>query len=108
MTYIEWLEKQGFQKAPPIGKSTEEHWFRASKYGVTKCRSAPDKAFEINVTRDTKLAKNGNNAVFTMSCMGDNGHYWMQCSAFELTEELLIKKGRDIEMRLVDAWRGFN
>lgn len=108
MTYIEWLEKQGFRKSPAVGKSTAEHWVRESKYGVTRCRSNPDTPFEICVTRDPKTVKEGMLGIFTMSVMGDNGYYWMRCDAFDLSEELLIKKGRDIEMRLVDAWRGFN
>jgi hypothetical protein len=105
MTYIEWLAKQGYKKSEEKQKGGVEFWSRPSAYGVNKCKDTGS-AIEIGITRDPRLAdKLG---VFSMSISGYNGNYWMVTTASDLTEEQLLKKGRDIEMRLVDSWRGFN
>lgn len=105
MTYIEWLEKQGYKKSEEKQKGGVETWSRPSIYGVNKCKDSGEKV-EISIIRDPRLAdKLG---VFSMSISGYNGTYWTHSNAHDLTEEILLKKGRDIEMRLVDAWRGFN
>lgn len=110
MNYIEWLAKNGFEKSPQNTDVVVEHWFRASKYGVDRCRSNKDKPMEISVSRDPRVIEREDVTLgeFSMQIIGDNGNYWMECNAFSLTEDMLVKKGRDIEMRLVDAWRGFN
>jgi len=110
MTYIEWLEKNKFEKSSVVSKGGLETWFRPTVFGAPKCRSKTNevKPVEISVTRDPSIAKEGEKGIFSMSVMGDNGKYWMTCNAFYLDEDTLIKKGRDIEMRLVDSWRGFN
>lgn len=96
MDYLQWLQKEEFklENNAPYESDTVV-WIRKTKYATPKCALNGDIMIAV-----TKVGDN-----FSMSVRAATKDYWANVEAYDLTEETLIKKGRQIEHRLVDAWR---
>lgn len=92
MKYLEWLAKGKYQQ------DGEDRWSRITTAGGLLCKENG----KLRIT----VIKTGN--LFQMSVRAFSGVFWVDMAAYQLDEDCLIRRGNQIEMRLVDAWREFN
>lgn len=92
MTYLEWLVKGKYERLD------DNSWSRETALGCPKCKETGKPRIMV--------AKVGE--LFQMSLRGYTGVFWADLAAYQLDEDCLVRRGNQIEMRLVDAWREFN
>lgn len=94
--YLQWLQKEEFklENNSPYESDTVV-WIRKTKYSTPKCSTNGDIMIAV-----TKVGSS-----FTMSVRASTPNYWSNVEVYDISEEYLIARGRQIEHRLVDAWR---
>lgn len=94
--YIEWLNKEGYQIETSVPMETDVvTWSRKSKYGAPKCTTNGDLFVFVSKHGDT----------FSMHLRASTPNYWGSTEIYNIDEKFLIARGRQLEHRLVDAWR---
>lgn len=94
--YIQWLNKDGYQLETSVPfESDEVTWSRKSLYGAPKCTTNGDLIVSITKVGNT----------FTMSLRASTPNFWGSVEVYDISEAYLTSRGRQIEHRLVDAWR---
>ena len=94
--YLQWLNKEGYELEttfPFDGDSVS--WTRKTRFGGPKCTTNKDLFIVV-----TKIGE-----VFTMSIRASTLNYWGSCEIYNIAEDFLVARGRQLEHRLVDAWR---
>lgn len=95
--YVTFLEKEGYslETTVPFESDTISQTKKA-RYGGLKC--------QVNGVPDIVVTKTGDDR-FSIGLVCTNGKYWCNPVIYDLTESYLIKYGRELEMRIMDAWR---
>lgn len=94
--YLEWLNKEGFVIETTLPyESDVVCWSRKTRYGAPKCTTNGDLMIVITKHADT----------FSMSLRASTVNYWGNTEIYNISEDFLIARGRQLEHRLVDAWR---
>lgn len=94
--YIQWLNKEGYQLETSVPYETDTvSWTRKSRYGAPRCTTNGDLIVTVSKIGDT----------FSMSIRASTMNYWGSTEIYNLSEDFLIQRGRQLEHRLVDAWR---
>lgn len=94
--YIQWLNKEDFELETTAPYETDTvTWVRKSKYGAPKCTTNGDLMIAVTRVGDS----------FSMSLRASTNNYWGNTEIYDISEEFLVSRGRQLEHRLVDAWR---
>lgn len=94
--YVQWLNKEGYklETSVPFEGDTVS-WTRPTKYGTIRCTT--------NGVIQIVVSKVGE--TFSMSVRGSTPNYWGANEIYNISEDFLVGRGRQLEHRLVDAWR---
>lgn len=94
--HVQWLNKEGYQLDTSLPfESGTVSWSRKTRYGAPRCTTNG----ELIVTV-TKIGE-----TFAMSVRASTLNYWGSVEVYDLTEDYLVARGRQIKHRIVDAWR---
>lgn len=94
--YIEWLNKEGFELETTVPcESDTVCWVRKTKYSGPRCSVNGQVSIVVTKVGDT----------FGMHVRASTPNYWAGAEVYNLSEDYLVNRGRQIEHRLVDAWR---
>lgn len=95
-----WLAREGYEQvtSPLFGDAVLIHpeWSRLSKYGTVKCKENGKISVRVQEFPD---------GTYAMRVEGKTEHNWVGINATEVSAERLVSHGRQLEHRLVDAWR---
>lgn len=94
-----WLAREGYEPAvAPAGGVAliNPTWSRLSKYGTVRCKDAGKVSVHVEEHPD---------GTYAMRLEGKTDHNWVGINATEISAERLVSHGRQLEHRLVDAWR---
>lgn len=91
-----YLKKEGYVLETTVPFETDAvTWTKPTRYGTVRCKT--NGVPLVTITRYGQK--------FSISIQGESKDYWASPTIYDLSEELLIKNGRELEMRITDAWR---
>jgi hypothetical protein len=98
----QWVTKEEFKLSSGDFQTTSLEWVRPTRFGTPKCKV--NGQIKVVLTGQTS-EKDPDKLSFSMSVTGSALTHWANITAYDIDEETLVKRGRQIEMKLVDAWR---
>lgn len=94
--YIQWLNKEEFQLETTVPfESDSVSWSRKTRYGTPRCETNGDIMIVVTKVGDR----------FSMGVRASTKNYWANVEVYDIDEDYLVARGRQMEHRLVDAWR---